>query len=195
MMTKPERSSISPGVLGGRCHAGSRSDNPCPRQATEYRWPDSGGPTLCPEHARVAFLADDADELRDALDQLQEWIQTVPSEHQALVNSVHDQRDELQRRYLEAVVKFSGARVIADGRKLSGEREYPNVSPEQAEDMALAFIRPDSFNNARGIHECLPEEAFGSHDRFVLSAVLEAAYREASEEYRRISRKIWPSDE
>jgi hypothetical protein len=119
----------------------------------------------------------------------------VPSEHQALVNSVHDQRDELERRYLETVARWKGARIIADGRKLREKREYPDASLDEAEDMALDLIRSDAFGDARHILEGLPDEAFGSHDRFVLCGVLEAARKDESEGYSRLIRQIWPSDE
>ena len=188
------RSGIFAGVPEGRCIEGAKSDNPCPRKATEYRWPHDTEPTLCREHARLAELTDEADDLRIALDQLHEWIQATPKHHDALIHAVYDQRDVLERRYLEALTRERGAELIADGRARGGQREYPNVSPEQAEEVALAMMRGDAFNDARAILEDLPEEAFGAtRDRWVLCAILEAAHEAASAEYRRISAEVWPS--
>jgi hypothetical protein len=195
MMTKPERSTIFAGVPGGRCHVGAKSEDPCPRQATEYRWPESEEPTVCAEHMRVLEFADKADDLRDALDQLRRWIQSLPSEDTALIDALYDQRDDLERRYFEVVTKWRGARLIADGRKLRGGREYPEVSPEQAEEAGLALMRGDAFNDARSILEGLPDEAFVSADRFVLCGFLQAAHKAAGAEYERISREVWPSGE
>ena len=102
--------------------------------------------------------------------------------------------DALERRYLEAAAKERGAELIADGRLRDGRREYPNVSSEeQAEEVALAMMRADAFNNARAILEDLREEAFGTHDRWALCAILAAAHEAANAEYRRISAEVWPS--
>ena len=192
------RSGIFAGVPEGRCISGAGTDNPCEREATEYRdrWPGAPGPTLCKEHARLAELTDETDDLRIALDQLHEWIQSIPKGHDALIHAVYDQRDALERRYLEELASERGAELIADGRVRDGRREYPNVSSEeQAEEVALAMIRSDAFNDARAILEDLPEEAFGTHDRWVLCAILEAAHEAASAEYWRISSEVWAADE
>ena len=191
------RSEIFAGGPGeaGRCHAGRATDHPCPRQATEYRWPEAEVPSLCAEHMRAAELCDEADDLHNALDQLHEWIQSLSRKNDALIHFVYDQRDALERRYLEALAKSQGALLVASGRVRDGRREYPNVSPERAEEVALAMIRPDAFNDARAILEDLPEEAFGTHDRWVLCAVLEAAHEAASAEYWRISSEVWSDSE
>ena len=164
------RSGIFAGVPEGRCISGASSANPCPRKATEHRWPHDTEPTLCSEHARLAELTDEVDDLRLALDQLHEWIQATPKHHDALIHAVYDQRDALERRYLEALTRERGAELIADGRLRDGRREYPNVSSEeQAEEVALAMVRGDAFNDARAILEDLPEETFGAmRDRGVL---------------------------
>jgi hypothetical protein len=105
-------------------------------------------------------ITDEVEDLQLALDQLAEWMPTVPKETTALLNAVYDQRVALELRYLEALAKADTARLIADGRARGGRREYPNLSPEQAEELALAMMRPDAFNDARAILEDLPEEAF-----------------------------------
>ena len=191
------RSGIFAGVPEGRCISGASSANPCPRKATEHRWPHDTEPTLCSEHARLAELTDEVDDLRLALDQLHEWIQATPKHHDALIHAVYDQRDALERRYLEALTRQRGAELIADGRLRDGRREYPNVSSEeQAEEVALAMVRGDAFNDARAILEDLPEETFGAmRDRWVLCAVLMAAHEAASAEYRHISSEVWSDNE
>ena len=160
------RSGIFADVPEGRCISGASSDNPCPREATEYpdRWPGAARPTLCKEHAHALELAEEVDDLLDALDQLGEWIQSASKQNDALIHAVYDQRDALERRYFEALAKMQGALLVADGRVRDGRREYPNVSSEQAEGVALAMIRPGAINNDRAILDVLPEEAFGRQD-------------------------------
>jgi hypothetical protein len=178
----------------GRCHSGRATDHPCERQATEYRWPDAGEPTLCAEHMRAAELSDQADDLRDALDRLHEWIQSLSTKNDALIHAVYDQRDALERRYLEVLGELQGALVVANGRVREGQREYPKVSQEERDkefELGLAHLRADAFNDARAILEDLPEEAFGRHDRWVLCGILAAAHDAANTEHERISAGVW----
>lgn len=178
-----------------RCTVGSNGEHPCPRQATKTLWPGEAEPTLCDEHARTMELGAEVDDLLFALDQLGEWIQSVPKENNALLNAVYDQRDTLERRYLEAAVKLRGAKLIADGKVKAGRREYPAVSPEQAEDVAIALMRADAFNDARAVLEGLPDEAFGEHDRWVICAFLAAEHEAANAECQRVSSGVWPAGE
>ncbi len=43
------------------CRAGSKTPNPCWREATEKQFPEDGGPTLCPEHARLVRTSEEKD--------------------------------------------------------------------------------------------------------------------------------------
>ena len=98
---------------------------------------------MCEEHALAHKLAADADDLRAALEMLHEWIQEgAPSDDSPagdiLRDGLYHQREELERRYFNVLVKERGAALVATGAHTgpNGAREFP-PSLEAVEALAL----------------------------------------------------------
>jgi len=57
-----------------RCSAGSRSDNPCWREATAWSGPEGCRYAVCEEHRRVEELATESCHLQVAEGVCEEWL-------------------------------------------------------------------------------------------------------------------------
>lgn len=147
-----------PALKGGR---------PCEREATAPCWDEvAQGPWVCAPHKRAFDLEREALAHLYALNAVQEWIKNGPIDPECetiLRESTYVQREDLERRYLEALVKAKAAALIAD---------RVSTSTEEAEKTAARMIRSDAVINTRTALEDLPAEALPDFDRFAACAVL-----------------------
>lgn len=173
---------------GGLCFFGANTEHPCEREAVATH-PEPGETeiVLCAEHARAYRLRDDADTLHDALEMLHRWIQDgAPGEDSYAADIVRDglyhQREALERRYFDTLIKRRGADLMADGAPTGPDKawEYP-PSLEAAEALARSNLISDALGNALAVVEDAPAEAFGNiTDRHEVAAALQAAHEDAS---------------
>ena len=166
-----------------RCRAGSKTDNPCWRPATEKRFESDPELTACSEHAKFYELVDEADELQRDLWRVQEWLSGLGEEHARLENSLYWMRDQLRGEYAEVSTRARAAGLVA--RQGPPEEGEPRLTYEESEKLARLILRSDSFNSARTLVEDVSEADLGSFDRALMVAALVEAAVAAQEDVRR----------
>jgi hypothetical protein len=181
-----------------RCRYWRKGDKPCWREAVSKRrgasqgYPDAPL-TLCEEHKRALELVEDLDYLRPDLDTLQGFIleehaKDEGEQAQRLLDILYTQREQLEREYLEGLVKSEAAWEVAR----MGPDEEP-LSFEDAQRAAAQMIRADALTNALTILGELPDESFGpseATDRFAITAVLESIDRHPDKEAEAIRQRL-----
>jgi hypothetical protein len=189
-MTTNTESAIFAGVEPGRCHAGAKTDNPCLRPATETRWLDSPEPTLCAECARHIRLAEQADEVLFAIDQMSEWVREASQDERrdfaGLERRLREVYDSLLTEYAELSAKVLAAQRMADGATPS------DVPFEDAVKASRALMVSDALSNARYVVEGAPEESLGlaSLDKWATLGSLLLVGEEVSDEFHRARAEV-----
>jgi hypothetical protein len=170
------------------CTAGSKSPNPCRREATEPFWADEDGPPeLCAEHAERIRRMEERDNLFTTLYSMQEWMAGAVKESRDpdLERYAYTMRDKAEEDLWPAMVAATAALLIA-----SQSQDEKPLAPEQAERLAVLLLRSDALNNARAILEDLPEKTFVAHVRWEIVAPLKLMGEEVNEEVSRYKREI-----
>jgi hypothetical protein len=185
-MMSTERPESAEGQGAVLCRAGSKSPNPCWRLATTNAF---GEPEIwhCAEHAELIRSTIERDELFPTLYTMHEWIAGAvkESENTDLERYAFTMRDKAEEDLWPAMVAQKAASLIAGQR----QDEKP-LAPEQAQRLAVLLLRCDALSDARAILEGLPEEAFGTSDRWAITAALMIMSEEANAEASRYKREI-----
>lgn len=168
-----------------RCHVGSKSDNPCPREATECFRAEGPEPNMCAPHARAYRLGAEEDGWYYALEKLEEWTRAAAEDDMfgQLEQAMTNVRDEVREHYAAAHARWKAAGVAADDHD-------GRLSFEQAERMAALLIRCDGLANACTKLQDAPEDTFGALDKWLIVDTLAKASSAASEDYERYQRGI-----
>ncbi len=168
-----------------RCRMGSKSDNPCPREATERFRAEGPEPNMCAPHARACELGHEEDGWHYALDKLEEWVRAASEDDPfgALEQVMTKARDEARERYAAAHARCRAADLAANDRD-------GRTTPEQRERMAVLMVRCDSFADARTMLEDTPEVTFGLVDKWLIVDTLAKAANAAQEEHEHYKRGI-----
>jgi hypothetical protein len=164
------------------CNAGSSTENPCWRPATERMYPEDKEPNLCAEHALLCRLSEEKDDWWHALGKAEGWAREAESYAASghLERLAVNMRAEVRLEYAAAAAKAYAARLVADqGPPEEGE---PALTLEQSEVLARLNIRADAFANARTIIEDLSEDAELPDDKWVTIDALASAVDVADEE-------------
>jgi hypothetical protein len=178
-----------------RCRWGSKSDNPCWRDvATEDVPGEADVPLRLREEHRIATeCGREAEELGMNLDALHEflgeWMDKVEEAQEGgwrIREILYRQRDDMQRKYLEVLVKSEAACRVAS----RGPDEEP-LNLGEVERVMAQMIRTDALSNALGILEELPEESYGrTADRWAIAAVIGSIERRPDEEAEAARRRL-----
>ncbi len=178
------RSGIFAGVPEGRCHVGAKSGHPCPREATEYRWPESTAPTVCAEHGHALKLLDEAEDSAAALEQLQRWIASLEAEgfgSGSLEWRVYFWRDELVEEAARAATRAKAAELTAMPRDPGAPGEGLPLPVREL--MSTLLVRCEALTNARVA--LLRDAELKESDRLTVLDALAAATEEANQEAER----------
>jgi hypothetical protein len=91
--------------------AGSGSERPCWRDATEPMYGGEAEPKVCAEHARCLRLGQDVDDWALALAEIEEWIAgpVAKSDSGAIERLALNMRDEARSQYARASAKSEAA--------------------------------------------------------------------------------------
>lgn len=146
-----------------RCRAGSKTDNPCPREATTWMYPEDRDYPMCEEHARANELAFEAMD-RDITESITaDWLRIARAwgfeDLEQLAINAHESAKE---ESLKAEARASLAREIADAPRNADER--PNLTREQDQKLRELVRRGDSLNDAYTTLEDAPLKQFGDEE-------------------------------
>ncbi len=158
---------------------GVKTDNPCPREATERRFADAGTPDMCAPRARLSELSEKEDGWRYTLDQLEEILRgpvVAEDPYGHLERIITNARDEAREHYARAHGRAQAAHIAADDHD---ER----LTPEQSERLAVLVARSDAFADTRTLVEDAPEDVLGLRDRWLIVDALTRASEEAGAEH------------
>jgi hypothetical protein len=186
MMTT-ERPESAEGQGTRLCRAGSKGPNPCWRPATTNAYEGEPEISYCAFHAELIRRIDERYDLLATLYIMQDWIAgpVKASEDDDLKSYAYTMRDKAEEDLWPAMVAQKAASLIAGQR----QDEKP-LAPEQAQRLAVLLLRCDALSDARAILEGLPEEAFGTSDRWAITAALMIMSEEANAEASRYKREI-----
>lgn len=163
------------------CIAGSSTESACWREATEPLCIGGKEPQLCAEHAAVLSLSHETDRALEDLDTLHGWFRQLAApalgdqgDRGHLERHLEEAMEAILAEYFELRVQMKVAKAVAERR----EGEEP-LSPEEATRMARPFLVGDAYMDARLILEDVPEDTYGSRDKWFIIATIARAAEEA----------------
>ena len=173
-----------------RCPVGSRTENPCWREANTTS--PRSGTLLCEEHARASGLAEEYDYWSLAEGVTSDWLRVAEYwEHDDLERLARIAHEEAKAATRRAQARAGLAYEIADAPP-PGEGK-PRLTLEQEERLAVLADRADSFNNAYTALE--DAEGFADEDRRQrIMGVLSEASKAANEEHARYREELGLKD-
>jgi len=132
-----------------RCRAGSKADNPCPRDATTWMFPEDRDYPLCDEHARANELSLESSEWGVMEEITDGWLRVARAwgfeELEQLALNAHESAKE---GFLKAEARAELAAEIADAPRKGCAERIANLTPEQDEELRQRITRSDGLNNA-----------------------------------------------
>lgn len=168
-----------------KCRMGSKTDNPCWRDAVLPRFIDEDEPRLCHEHAAVVEANDGMQDWYMNLQAIDEWIKGPVAETKDadLERLAYNMRDESRREYGALAVRAHAAGMVADRGPI--EPGEASLSLEQEEELARFLGREEALNNVRSVLEDADEDDFKLRDKWAAVDVLALAAEETHEEATR----------
>jgi hypothetical protein len=165
-----------------RCHAGSKTDRPCWREAAFPRFLDEDELTLCAEHHRVVDENDDLERAYRRLQAIDQWVKGPVAEagDEDLERIAFNARDEARREYGRIAVRAHAASMVAERGPL--EAGGVALSYGQEEEIARCMMREEAFNAARSVLEDVDEDAVRLRDKWATIDALALAADDAAEE-------------
>ncbi|MCA1717287.1 MAG: hypothetical protein LC781_10795 [Actinobacteria bacterium] len=169
-----------------RCRAGSRTGNPCPREATTWMHPENRDYPMCGEHARAYELALESMGRSVTEDVTGDWLRIARAwGFEDLERLAFNARESAKEEFLKAEARAELAREVADAPCKSRKDRIANLTPEQDAESRRLISRADALVNAR---TALEDHATGKMDeealRRTLGVLVEEGERATEEAHR-----------
>jgi hypothetical protein len=163
------------------CRAGSATDSPCWRLATEADIGETE-PTLCPEHMQLRRRAEDMDGWLHALEAVRDFMHSKAAEedpHSILRELAIGWYDTVTEEAAEAAHKLRVAEFLA----ARGPNDAGPENPIMREYGAHLFVRSDALTDA--FSTLIDERELSERERLATIAAIKEASRRAGEEYEK----------
>ncbi len=174
-----------------RCRAGSKTDSPCPRDATTWMYPEDRDYPLCDEHARANKLWLESSDWGVAEEVTRDWLRVARAwgfeDLERLALNAHEDAKE---GYLKADARAETAQEMADAPRESRKDKIAALTPEQDAECRRLMRRADELNNA---YTALQDNAAGEIPEENLRRTLATLADErdrANEESHRYKREV-----
>src|SRR5215210_5425901 len=163
------------------CRAGSATDSPCWRPATEADIGETA-PTLCPVHMQLRRRAEDMDGWLHALESMRGFMKSkaVDEDHDGILRELAiGWYDTVTEKAADAAHKLRVAEFLAE----RGPDDAGPDSPTMREYGAHLLTRSDALANA--FATLIDERALTETERLAAIAAIKEASRRVSEEYEK----------